>query len=73
MARYHHGILAELKLSKEKQSEAGKNKVCQKSDKAVIDTRQELAKIAGVSRGTKKELRQDVPHTRIQKIADRKC
>ena len=36
------------KKAKEKQSEAG-GAVRQKSDKAVVDTKKELAKIAGVS------------------------
>jgi len=38
-------------MAKEKQIEAG-GAVCQKSDKAVIDTKKEIAKIAGVSHDT---------------------
>ena len=38
-------------MKKEKQKEAGEA-VCQKSDKAVVDTKKELAKVAKVSHDT---------------------
>jgi len=58
LSAYDRSVLA-LKLenllksiAKDKQIQGGKVKVCQKSDKPPIDTKKELAKVAGVSHDT---------------------
>ena len=68
LSNYQRSVLALqleevfTKKAKENQKEGGKNKVCQKSDKALIDTKKELAKVASVSHDT---------ITRVKKIEEK--